>query len=278
MLLGALHSKALVVDGQRAVLTGANVEAVHDAGQPWFDAGFVVAGQVAASLRADFEQLWRQVTGEALPPLASPGPTVAGRIPMLVAGRRADGNPFANGVDDPQAAAFLAAIRNAAVVIRLLTPNLNDDAIKAALVEAVVERGVRVELILPRGFNDAAERAPGRGGTNVANVAELQARIAGAGQGQAALERFDARWYADASGAPTDGNGPGASHCKYATFDHQVAIVGSGNLDTQAINNSRELNVVVDDGATVRAWDGRLFEPSFARAAPVRVLELTPGS
>ena len=47
-------------------------------------------------------------------------------------------------------------------------------------------------------------------------------------------------------------------------------MVGSANLDTQTLNHSREVNVVVDGSAIVQAWDARLFAPTFARSVPVR--------
>ena len=187
---------------------------------------------------------------------------------MLLATSKGRESPWTNASDDPQAAAFEAAFRNAREVIRFQTPNLNDDVIKDALVDAVLA-GVRVEGIVSHTFNETGENLPGRGGGNAKNVAELYARVLERG-GPEAAARLDLRWYAAPDGTVIVGNGPRASHAKYATFDHQVALVGSGNLDTTTINNSREVNVVVDDAATVRAWDGRLFEPNFARARSAR--------
>ncbi len=62
-------------------------------------------------------------------------------------------------------------------------------------------------------------------------------------------------------------NGP--SHIKYSSYDGQLAIVGSANLDNQSFSRSREVNVVIDDPATVAAWDARLFGAEHAGAVPV---------
>lgn len=39
-------------------------------------------------------------------------------------------------------------------------------------------------------------------------------------------------------------------------------------MDTRSWNHSREVNVLVDDPTTVRAWDERLFTESWNRAIP----------
>ncbi|MCO5168343.1 MAG: phosphatidylserine/phosphatidylglycerophosphate/cardiolipin synthase family protein [Planctomycetes bacterium] len=267
-LLGALHTKSLVVDGRVALVGGANLEVVHDAGTPWFDTAYRVEGEVAQGVRADFVEAWRRATGEDLPALPRDGGR-AGEVPMLLATRHADGNPFTNSTRDPQGAAFLTAITRARRLVRLHSPNLNDDAVKRALLAAVLERGVKVELVLSLGFNERTESLPGQGGGNLKNVTALHRALEARG-GPAAAALLDARWFADASGTPIVGNGPGAAHAKYASFDGHVAIVGSTNLDTQSLNHSREVNVVVDDVATTAAWDAAVFEPSFARAAPAR--------
>ncbi|MBX3471069.1 MAG: phosphatidylserine/phosphatidylglycerophosphate/cardiolipin synthase family protein [Planctomycetes bacterium] len=268
VLVGALHTKSLVVDGRVALVGGANLEVVHDAGTPWFDTAYRVEGEVALGVRADFVEAWRRATGDDLPPLSVDGAR-AGEVPMLLATRHADGNPFTNSTRDPQGAAFLTAIGRARRLIRLHTPNLNDDAVKRALLAAILERGVRVELVVSLGFNERTESLPGQGGGNQKNVAALHRALEARG-GAAAAALLDARWFADAAGAPIIGNGPGAAHAKYASFDGHVVIVGSTNLDTQSLNHSREVNVVLDDAATTAAWDAAVFEPSFARAAPAR--------
>lgn len=268
LLVGALHTKSLVVDGRVALVGGANLEVVHDAGAPWFDTAYRVEGEVALGVRADFVEAWRRATGDDLPPLPVDGAR-RGEVPMLLATRHADGNPFTNSTRDPQGAAFLTAIGRARRLIRLHTPNLNDDAVKRALLAAILERGVKVELVVSLGFNERTESLPGQGGGNQKNVAALHRALEARG-GPAAAALLDARWFADAAGAPIVGNGPGAAHAKYASFDGHVALVGSTNLDTQSLNHSREVNVVLDDAATTAAWDAAVFEPSFARAAPAR--------
>lgn len=47
------------------------------------------------------------------------------------------------------------------------------------------------------------------------------------------------------------GNGEDASHVKLMSVDGEIAIVGSGNMDSQSWSNSREFNVLIDDATAV---------------------------
>jgi phosphatidylserine/phosphatidylglycerophosphate/cardiolipin synthase-like enzyme len=279
--LGVTHSKTLVVDGVQAVITGANPEIVHDPGEPWHDSGYQVSGEVARALMADFDYAWNRAERwtcgsnrdgndcghDTKPidhaPLDIDLPTDTCK-PILVIGRKRNANPFNNRTDNTQDRAFLAAFTNATRRIRIETPNLNDDHAKKALL-AAMEHGVVVELIVGKKFNEREENAPGQGGGNEKNVKQLYEKLA---ERKIPCDRLQARWYSYDGKEPVVGNGPRASHTKYATIDGQVAIVGSTNMDTQSWNNAHEVDIVVDDAEIVRAWDGQLFEPDFSRAIP----------
>ena len=80
--------------------------------------------------------------------------------------------------------------------------------------------------------------------------------------------RLKVRWHSHDGKEPVVGNGPRASHAKYASIDGILAIVGSTNMDTQSWNFSRELDVVVDDAQTTASWDRQIFLANFAKAIP----------
>ena len=288
-ILGNVHEKSIVVDGRHAVVTGANPQGHHDSGEPWFDAGFEFEGDIALALREEIADGWRRAkrwgcgtrrvsrdgANRCLGPVRRMEPLDVARIaaapqecrPMILAGRPANANPFRNRVDDPQGQAFLAAFGAAEERIRIQTPNLNDDHARRAILDAVA-RGVDVEIVLSKGFNDLTENMPGQGGTNEEVVRDLFRKLRERGVADA-CERLKVRWYSHDGVTAIDGNGPRASHAKYASVDGQLAIVGSANMDTQAWNHSREVNVVVDDAETTAAWDAALFEASFERGIPV---------
>ena len=183
---------------------------------------------------------------------------------MMALTRRARGG-INNAIDNPQDLGLLAAIGASQRVIRIMSPNLNDDAVKDALLDALA-RGVTVQLVLSRGFNEKAENLPNQGGGNQANADELYARALQRVGEDAACERLQIRWYVDPDLGLVDGNGEGAAHLKYTSFDDQLVVVGSTNMDTQSWNFSGEANVAIDDRATTTRYDAEVFTPHFDRA------------
>jgi phosphatidylserine/phosphatidylglycerophosphate/cardiolipin synthase-like enzyme len=184
-------------------------------------------------------------------------------MPMMITTRDGDGNPFGNRTDNTQDRGWLAAMKAAKTKVRIQSPNFNDDAARQGVLETV-RRGVTVELVLSKGFNDGAENLPGQGGTNEENVRDLYKELRKGGMADPCAT-LQVRWYSVDGTQPLVGSGPGASHAKYMSIDSALVIVGSGNMDTQSWNHSHETNVIVDDAATTRAWDAAVFEPSFER-------------
>ncbi len=280
LALGNLHVKHLVVDGLVGVATGANPQHHHDYTDPWHDTGYVMRGEVAIGMVADFEHAWvrskRWTCGSTMGDEASctvvpteeehtvlVDPNLEDAcLPIMIAMRVADANPASNRTDNTQDQAFLAAFENATDHIRIETPNVNDDAMKAAILGAV-ERGVQVDIVTSFGFNQVSESVPGQGGPNDQNVDELYTTLSG--MFPDACDRFRVRWYSFDGVDAIEGNGPRASHTKYATIDDQIAIIGTANQDTQSWNNSREVNFVVDSAEITRSWDSQLFLPDHMR-------------
>lgn len=285
LAFGNLHTKTVVVDGRLAMLGGANIQRQHDYDAPWMDAFFTLEGEAAQTLLADFDHAWnksrqwvcereggenRCVRWDDAPPAWHPAAVlepdlsdVAERcVPTIALNRTAWGGPN-NNIDNPQDQGVLALFDAAETHIRIQTPNLNDDAVRDALVRALA-RGVEIQIVLSMGFNDAPMNF--LGGTNEEVAADLHRR-AGKEAAQFA-DRLQIRWYSRDGQNPIDGNVPGASHLKYVSIDGRVAVVGSMNMDTIAWNHSRETNLAIDDPGVTAAWDARAFEPHFSRGVP----------
>jgi phosphatidylserine/phosphatidylglycerophosphate/cardiolipin synthase-like enzyme len=81
-------------------------------------------------------------------------------------------------------------------------------------------------------------------------------------------DKLRLRWYTR-NGAVVDGNGLYASHAKYMSLDDNIVIVGTANMDTQSWNNSREINILVDDPAITQTWDRQMFLPAMMAGAQV---------
>ncbi len=290
-LLGASHAKTVVVDGQRALVMGANFATGYAVDNEWLDSGVIVGGDVAQSLFADFASVWsrgrlwlcrdrpdytansRGPDGESLadpcftaPPVPTTLPPVAESsqcLPMLVTSHEANPAPFPFAQNDTaQAQMFLTAVDSAKRQIFLQTPNLNESALKKALVEAA-RRGVVVQLLLSKGFEETGESLPGRGGPNGMTVDDLYASLTDVPN---ACRRMQVRWYSADGLAALEGTPPPNSHVKYLSIDGQIAISGSANQDVQSWRNSHEVNVLVDSASVTQSWDGQLFLPAWNRS------------
>jgi phosphatidylserine/phosphatidylglycerophosphate/cardiolipin synthase-like enzyme len=259
---GSMHSKSLVVDGRIGMLTGANVQRANDGPPPSNDAAFEVVGEVALGLRADFADAWKSIRGVLLPEMQTSPLYISEGVSMLLANRRANGYLASNRTANPQDRAFLAIFDNAQQRIRIITPNFNDDDAKRGLLRAI-RRGVKVEMVLSKGFNDRMESKPMQGGTNEQVVAALVRELEKNGPANW-RELLDVRWYSRDGVDPVEGHAWGKNHTKYMSADGQVAATGSANMDSQSWNHSRELNVVIDSVETTRAWDAQVFENAFA--------------
>jgi phosphatidylserine/phosphatidylglycerophosphate/cardiolipin synthase-like enzyme len=281
-----LHDKFIIVDARYLLVTGANVQSFHDPGAPWHDSGYVLEGDVAQSALASFEHTW---TGDAfhweckqeglskdcdkrahypqparswLPPFGSQWP---GNLPILAVGRP-KGSTFPtpdNDTNNPQDIAWLTLMNRATSHIHIESPNINDDAFRAAVVRAV-GRGVAVRLLTSLGFNDLEQDLPGLGGDNLEVVGNLRKEIRAAFPGN--QECFQLRWYSKDRIEPIAGKGDWASHTKYMSIDDRLAVVGSGNMDTIAWNFSHEFNLLIDDAPTVAELEASLFLRDWNRA------------
>jgi phosphatidylserine/phosphatidylglycerophosphate/cardiolipin synthase-like enzyme len=290
---GAAHTKAVVVDGYKAIVTGANPQSVQTLNASWHDTGYGVRGEAGIAIRKDFDDRWKDCkeivsmdltklegtpvvttrattainhAPEVLAPDLDADPALRGaELPMFVATHR--GYHVAQGLPDGDSAqdqAWLSMLANAKDVVKIESPNLNDRMAKQAIIDAV-NRGTKVELVLSFGFNSASERqtraGQNAGGSNEDTVQDLYARITD----PEARKRLHVKWYSWEGNSPNLGNWQGASHTKFMSADGAVALVGSGNQDRASWNIVRETNVVIDGRDAVAVCDGRVFDPDFQK-------------
>ncbi len=306
LLWGAVHSKLLVVDGVRAVVTGANPQPYNYIGNHWHDTAYEVVGEIAMGFQRDIDSTWDR-SSEAkncntydmksvgqcekssnsrpdhVPEVASPNldaiPELSGACTPMIAATRLPyavnwGNPMSDS--NPQDAAFNALLENAQSVIKIESPNLNSKSAKKRILDAV-KRGVEVRVILSLGFNGFSERAKvagiDGGGSNEDSVLSLYTDLAN----PALCERLKIRWNAKHDGKASWVQEPGASHTKYMTIDGKLAMVGSANQDTVSWHIIQETNVVVDSEAATAAYDAAVFDTDWQRAEGTDVLDWAAG-
>ncbi|HEX7153172.1 MAG TPA: phospholipase D-like domain-containing protein [Thermoanaerobaculia bacterium] len=280
----AMHDKVIVVDGRWVLVTGANVERIHDAGAPWHDTGYIVQGDAAQSALAAFDGVWTndrtyhwhcatqsfsfdcnkrthylQPKRSWMPAFGTQRP---GHVPVLAVGRNKQ-QLFFTSTRNPQDIAWLTAMSRATSQIHIESPNINDDAFQGAVL-AAVNRGVTVRLITSMGFNDAGEDAPSLGGDNLEIAARLRQAVRNLPL--SLQERLQFRWYSYDGINPVTENGPRASHTKFMTVDGMLGIVGSGNQDTVSWDISHEFNLLLDEVNATSYLDNALFYPDWNRA------------
>lgn len=273
--LNVSHSKSVVVDNRRALVTDANLESNGDRqidnpnGRNWFQTGIVFEGPAAATIREQSAKAWgntypRKVVVPVAPP---PHDGFEDGVPILTLGQKA-GAGRNNAAHQAFIAGFKAAATRAAERkatgkspgerIMMMTPNLNDTEVFQTIADATEH--VHVYLLLSKGYMNVEQELPYQGGNND-RIVPLLAKAA---KNPAYLH---IRWF----GAPTEtgealrpaiGRGLDASHAKPILVGDTVWS-GSRNLDTQSATTSRELDVVVQS-RDVAAKYYRLFRSIWA--------------
>jgi phosphatidylserine/phosphatidylglycerophosphate/cardiolipin synthase-like enzyme len=284
--IGEDHSKIIVIDGTHVHIGGANLDKTDNYAAPNHDSAYTLRGEAARAGLVDFDFSWADDNTKVWtctmrdsradgcvskrpapivhrPEVLAPEP-IGGCLPTIYLGKKGSSSITTNDVDDPIAQGFIGAIRSAKRIVRLASPNLNDDALMKELVAALLRTpSVRVQIVVPPKRNENKNKLPGGGGTNTDARVRMLTMINAAAlplpneRQREILAKFQWRWF------PVEGDGPGAFHTKYLSVDDQVAIVGSTNMDTQSINRARESSIAIDDAMTTRRWDETVFLPDF---------------
>ncbi|MBP9708566.1 MAG: phosphatidylserine/phosphatidylglycerophosphate/cardiolipin synthase family protein [Oligoflexales bacterium] len=289
--LNVMHSKVVIKDGKEAFVTGISLDRnFNNYSGNWYDYASIFKGTIANQLRKEFLDTWlealngvdsvhkvtmsqKMAMNNTLPEnqqikdflLTENIQEDKADIPVFISTRRGSRLPNNNN-NNPQNIGFMQAMAAAEKNINILTPNLNDDAAKNSIIDALM-RGVEVRLHLTKGFNEIAEILPGQGGGNQDNVLELYKRVELSSSPEM-IHNLKVRWMRDETGnIVVDDNKTrrNCSHAKYMSIDGEIMIVGSANMDTQSWNQSREVNLIVDDADTTSRYDRLLFEPIFSR-------------
>lgn len=249
--------------GDWGIIQGQNVEEVGR-----YDVAYVLRGEVLDSIDADTAEAWNEVAAPSArrPRLAAPAKPVAADLPILTTTRNE--TPREGGLDSPQNTVLISALRQMGKgdVVKLITPNISDLTIRSEILEALA-RGVKLQVVLPKDFNDNKNKLPGAGGGNQEHidwiVAQLKAR-------NVSLSGFDLRWYSEDGKKPHSGQAGGCHAKGMWIFSPKgcLSFVGSSNMDKQSVRYSRELNLVVDSRRVAEAWSKAVFEPVFARSIP----------
>jgi len=238
------HRKLLVVDGRVGFTGGVGIADAWqgDAQDPdhWRDTHFRIEGPVVSQVQATFLDNWMKVRGEALHGDAY--------FPHLDRIGDADAHMFSSS---PTAGAesmhlmYMLAITAAEKTIDLASADFVPDELTLATLRAALGRGVRVRIIVPGPFNDAAlVQHAGR-----ASWGELL-------RAGAEIHQFQ----------------PTMFHCKVMVVDGRFVSVGSTNFDNRSFSLNDEANLNVYDAGLARR-ETEAFERDLARSKRVTLAE-----
>ncbi|WP_406699748.1 phospholipase D-like domain-containing protein [Singulisphaera sp. Ch08] len=208
------HRKIVVIDGQYALTGGMNLASEYMGPTPnpqrWHDFSLVISGPAVADLADLFRSDWKFATGETIAKEEmSPLPTVPeGSITQVVAS-----GPDVSG--DPLYESLVSVMFAAQRRIWVVTPYFVPDETLARALELAARRGVEVRVLVPDHSNHAM--------ADLARVSYLR-QIQTAG-GQVLLYQ------------------PGMVHGKVVLIDHDLAIVGSANMDMRSLFLNYEVAV-----------------------------------
>jgi len=165
-------------------------------------------------------------------------------FPIAFVNRTAHGKPGHTDKNNPQNAAWLGAFQYAQKSIFIQTPNFNATlAIDGVL--AACRRGIKVTLWLDLGYNDRKEgHGTFQGGTNEHVVKKLWKELKD-NDDEAVRKNLEIFWYTakDQTHPRHFSEHKRNCHVKFMAIDDQVAIMGSGNMDTQSWLHSEVRNI-----------------------------------
>ncbi len=228
------HRKSIVIDGECAVVGGMNLAREYMGPLPyagrWRDLLLLVTGPVVAHIDNVFRSDWNFAAGKRRggPPEASRFPIRAGEaaIQVVASGPDVPGDNYYDAV--------LSALFQARERIWIATPYfIPDEAITRALVLAV-RRGVDVSLVLPARSNHLS--ADIAGGSYLRQIQNVGGHV---------------RPYSS-----------GMMHAKVMLIDHEIAVLGSANLDMRSLFLDYEIALFVygrAETALFAEWFSELF-------------------
>ena len=219
------HRKLLIVDAAVGFIGGAGIAdqwITPSPGKPvWRDTMFRVEGEAVAGLVSTFSENWLESSGEILcgPKQFRADLSAEGSRSFVVLSTPKGGGTQAHIL-------FQALIQSARKTIRITTPYfLPDRSARSALVQAIRERGVKVQILTAgpkidhtfiRGLSRNSSRRLLQAG---AEILEYQ---------------------------------PSMIHAKLMTVDEQWCVVGSTNFDHRSFELNDEVNLAALDPALAK--------------------------
>ena len=238
------HRKLLIVDGVVGFTGGVGIgdEWAGHAQDPdhWRDTHFKAEGPVVTQMQAVFNDNWTKATGNVLHGEAY--------FPPIRPAGDARGQVFASspsGGSESMQLMYLLIINAAVRSIELSSAYFLPDELARDTIVAAVRRGVRVRVIAPGRFTDAA-------------LARRASRAMWGDLLRAGVEIYEYE--------------PTMYHCKVLVADDRLVSAGSTNFDDRSFRLNDEESLNVYDAAFARQ-QVQVFEQDLARSHRVTLAE-----
>jgi phosphatidylserine/phosphatidylglycerophosphate/cardiolipin synthase-like enzyme len=257
------HEKTIVIDDRIAFVGGIDLTCFHGDRRDtpdhpprgavgWHDVTARIAGPAVQDVAENFAMRWQAITGEALPPVATPSP--AGDIEVQVVRTVPDGTyPHLRRGNFRILESYLRALRAAQRFIYLENQFLWSPEILAVLREKLARPPTpdfRLVLVLPAKPDSGADDTRGQLGTLV------QADGDGGRLLACTLHAIggDKDWQVYV-------------HAKVGIVDDAWMTIGSANLNEHSLFNDTEMNLVTHDARLARQTRIRLWAEHLQRPA-----------
>ncbi|MFZ5469878.1 MAG: phospholipase D-like domain-containing protein [Myxococcota bacterium] len=235
------HRKVLIFDGKVGFTGGMNLGSSYL--KDWHDDQARIEGPAVGQLQEKFVAQWeaeskKRVDRDGLFPPLKEAPNGVKTWVVNHAGKFADQN---------MKAAYLRAIATAKSSIRIANAYFADKEVVKALA-AAAQRGVKVQLVLPRENHDVP-----------------------------ILKRAARSFYPEliAAGVEVYEYTGRMAHQKAAVIDSQWATFGSSNLDARSLAYNDELNAVILDRRFAEDMERRLFEVDLKQSERITQHDVT---
>lgn len=292
-MFGSFHTKMLIVDGEQALVSSNdlfNKGKYSDGITRQVDVSSHITGGdlVPNGLRKEFINCWNssqcyivdqgskkeKSSFQESPPAAdnnseskkdsedTTNPEAKSEMaPAIYISKKAQGDLTQRNGISPYALALITAINNAQREVHIVTSNLNEEKIIDALA-AATKRGVKIEIVLARDFNDSKESLPLMGGTNKQGIQRLYDKIAELG---GTPNNLDVRWATVANEGNeivSEAHPENQVHARTIIVDNLV-FIGSSVCDKQSVYHSKEGDVIIESETYKQKYLDNVFKPIF---------------
>jgi len=253
-VLGTLHGKQVLVDGELAMVGSKNI----DADLPEEIMVILKGRSFVKACLEDFESVWEEKV-----------PTIEfiteedrqEQVPIVMMGRTDVGSPLSVDWESPQNVAWRSMMDVAKKEVYIQTMLFNAEPLFDKVLETV-KRGVNVTMVVTYKYGDLALRLDKRGlGHNRGAVSKLYASLA---KFPLARKRLRVCWWIGKR--PTKNGGKPIptekdfTHAKAVIVDQKLVALGSANMDAMSVYNQREANFMIDDEQVAKQVYERLRE------------------